>query len=105
MLSEVKGDLHEPQMISFRKQIWLFAVNLLYEFCLQVNIDYFQERFKKMRFLKEYEASCYRILNDYPEKKWEFLASKFLLNRLIFSFLKMIKKRIQQLSNHLEKKF
>ena len=36
----------------------------MYEFCANVNINYFNNLFKKMRFSKDYKAACFRIVND-----------------------------------------
>ena len=70
MLDEVKGDLHESQMISFRQQIWQFAVDLLYEFCLHINVTIFMN----------FTVSCCRILNDYPENKMGIFDEKVLID-------------------------
>ena len=36
----------------------------MYDFCMHVNISYFNNLFKNMKFLEDYTAVCYRILND-----------------------------------------
>ena len=65
MLNEVEVNLKETQLIFFREQIWIFASNLMYDFCLQFNINYFNRLFHNMRFSEEYTAVCYRILNKH----------------------------------------
>ena len=62
LLSEVK--LAEKCKISFRQQIWIFVSDHMYDFCMHVNISYFNNLFKNMKFLEDYTAVCYRILND-----------------------------------------
>ena len=44
-------NLKETKLIFFRQQIWVFASDLMYDFCLDVN--------------KEHTAVCYRILNKH----------------------------------------
>ena len=60
-----KVNLNETHQIFLRQQIWLFASDLIYEFCLRVNIHYFNKLFDNMRFSKNYAASCYRVLNKH----------------------------------------
>ena len=63
LLNEV--NLNETHQIYLRQQIWLFASDLKYGFCLHVNIDYLNKLFDNMRFLKSYTASCNRVLNKH----------------------------------------
>ena len=63
MLNEVS--LKETQQIFLRQQIWIFAYDLMYDFCLHVNIDYFNKLFQSMRSSEAYTAACYRILNKH----------------------------------------
>ena len=57
--------LKETQQIFFRQQIWVSASGLMYDFCLYVNIDYFNKLFQSIRFSEAYTAACYRILNQH----------------------------------------
>ena len=57
--------LKQIQQIFFRQQIWIFISDLMYDFCLHVNIDYFNNLFNSMKFSKGYTAACYRILNKH----------------------------------------
>ena len=63
LLNEVS--LNELHQIFLRQQIWLFASDLVYDFCLHVNIDCFNKLFDNMRFSKNYTTSCYRVLNKH----------------------------------------
>ena len=64
-LNKVEVNLKETQFISFREQIWIFASNFMYGFCLYVENNYFNRLFHNMRFSEEYTAVCYRILNKH----------------------------------------
>ena len=57
--------LKETQHIFFRQQIWVFASGLMYDFCLHVNIDYFNKLFQSIIFSEAYTVTCYRILNKH----------------------------------------
>ena len=63
MLNEV--NLKETQLIFFRQQIRVFASELMYEFCLHVNVNYFKKLFNSMRISKDYTAVCYRTMNKH----------------------------------------
>ena len=51
--------------ILLRQQIWLFTSDLIYDFCLHVNIDALKKLFNNIRFWKNYTASFYRVLNKH----------------------------------------
>ena len=65
MLNEVEVNLKETQLIFFREQIWVFTSNLMYDFCLHVNINYFNRLFHNMRFSEEYTAACHGTSNKH----------------------------------------
>ena len=65
MLNEL--NLKETQLIFFRQQIWVFASDLMYEFCLHVEFEYFNNLFVSLKFPENYTATCCRTINDHPK--------------------------------------
>ena len=65
LLNEAEVNLKDTQLVFLREEIWIFASNLMYDFCLHVSINYFNRLFHNMRFSEEYTAACYKILNKH----------------------------------------
>ena len=63
LLNEV--NLNQTHQMFLRQQIWLFASDLIYDFCLHVNTDSLKKLFDNLRFLKNYTTSCYRDSNKH----------------------------------------
>ena len=65
LLSEI--ELEEEQKIFFRQQIWIFAADLMYGFCLNAKFEYFNNLFVSTKFQENYTSTCYKIVHDYPD--------------------------------------
>ena len=65
LLSEI--ELKEEEKGFFRQQVWFFAADLVYGFCLNAKFEYFNNLFVSMKFTENYASTCYRIVNDRPE--------------------------------------
>ena len=86
-----------------RQQIWLFTSDLIYDFCLHVNIDALKKLFNNIRFWKNYTASFYRVLNKHSVVDRIFCEHPVI--DLTQKLKIMMRKRVQLLKSHLCKKF
>ena len=55
---------YQKKIIFSRQEIWIHASDLMYNFCSNVTINYFNNIFKNMRFSEDYTAVCLIIVND-----------------------------------------
>ena len=90
-----------------RQQIWLFASDLIYDFCLHVNTDSLKKLFDNMRFLKNYTTSCYRDSNKHSGIN--IAVDRIFCEHPVIDLTQklkiMMRKRVQLLKSHLCKKF
>ena len=62
------NSIWKKQLLFFREQIWVFASDLKYEFCLHAEFEYFNNlSVSSMKFPENYTATCYRVINDHPK--------------------------------------
>ena len=58
-------ELHDEQAIFFRQQIWSYTGSLMYDFCLNVNIEQFNVLFNNIKYPEHYNSNSYKITNKY----------------------------------------
>ena len=61
LLNEV--EFNEEQAILFKQQTWSYAASFLYDFCLYVNINYFNLLFHDINYPEDYKSNCFKIIN------------------------------------------
>ena len=62
LLNEV--EFSEYQATFFRQEVWSYAGSLFYDFCLHVNIDYFNVLFRDIK-PEQYKSNCFKIINKH----------------------------------------
>ena len=61
LLKEV--ELNEEQAIFLKQETWSYAISFLYDFCLHVDINYFNLLFRDMKYPEDYKSNCFKIIN------------------------------------------
>ena len=65
VLDKVNVSHHEYNFT--RQRICWQVYNLMTELCCETNVDYFNQFFLKMRFMKNYFSDCFFIQNNSPD--------------------------------------
>ena len=75
VLGKVNVSHHEYNLI--RQPICWQAYDLMIELCCETNVDFYNQLFLKMRFMKNYFSDCFFIRNNSPDyidlTKWVLL--------------------------------
>ena len=75
VLGKVNVSHHEYNLI--RQPICWQAYDLMIELCCETNVDFYNQLFLKMRFMKNYFSDCFFIRNNSPDyidlAKWVLL--------------------------------
>ena len=61
LLNEI--NLKEIQQTFFRRETEIFAYDLMFDFCLNIDINYLNTLFSSMKFPNDYTTVCYKIVN------------------------------------------
>ena len=62
-----KLNVSHHEYIYIRKNICWQAYEKMPDFCSDTNVDFFNQLFEKMRFMKNYFSDCFFIKNNSPD--------------------------------------